>query len=273
MLLIPKDTCRKGGVLSFYLHESLTYKRFVNPSDFEWAIVEICFNNSQFNNFYLVYRPHVNKVSKFFQELENRSQFMRKLKYAIVLFGDFNIDSLKHTFDKRTYENVLSAYDYKRVNSEPTRLTPTSSTCIDHLITFYHVEHKTINATISDHFLVLGKIPGFITEPEWNEPKTINARNLKKSKVKAHWTFCSFLDQNLEKLDRNHENFLRKISKTILEGVDKFAFLATVKIQHNSNDWILNENKDAITKKTNYFNQACNRQVMLIMIRTRGKRV
>ena len=36
-------------------------------------------------------------------------------------FGDFKIESLKHSIDKTSYEYVLS-YNYKRQNSEPTRV-------------------------------------------------------------------------------------------------------------------------------------------------------
>ena len=66
-------------------------------------------------------------------------------------------------------------------------------------------------------------------------------------------------------------NFIEKISKTILACVDKFAPLITVKLQHISNDWIANEIEKAITKRDNYFIYGCNRQVALIKICTRDK--
>ena len=102
----------------------------------------------------------------------------RKLKNDTVLFGDFNIDCLKNSLDRTNYENILSAYNYKRQNSEPTRVTATSST--DHLITSYQVERKTIKSTISDHYSVLAEIPGIKTVPVSSDTKTINVRNLKK---------------------------------------------------------------------------------------------
>ena len=118
-------------------------------------------------------------MSHFLSEFENLLQFLRKLKNDTVLFGDFNIDCLKYSLDRTNYENILSAYNYKRQNSEPTRVTATSSTCIDHLITSYQVEHKTIKSTINDHYSVLAETPGIKTVPVSSDTKTINVRNLK----------------------------------------------------------------------------------------------
>ena len=116
-----------------------------------------------------MYRPHINKMSHFLPEFENLLQFLRKLKYDTVLFGDFNIDSLKYSTDRINYDNILSAYNFKRQNNEPTRVTATSSTCIDHLITSYQVENKTIKSTISDHYSVMGEIPGILTGTKRNK--------------------------------------------------------------------------------------------------------
>ena len=140
----------------------------------------------------------MNKLSNFLPEFENLLQLIRKLRYDTVLFGDFNIDSLKHLIDKTNYENDLSAYNYKRQNSEHTRVTSTSPTCIDHLITKYQVEHKTIKTTISYHYSVLGEIPGIITQPESNQPKTINVSNLKNQWLKLIELFASFTPERKE---------------------------------------------------------------------------
>ena len=69
--------------------------------------------------------------------------------------------------------------------------------------------------------------------------------------------FSFLLDQKLRKLDPECDNLVEKISKTILECVDKFAPLTAVKRrqQHNSNDWITNEIRNAITKKDKLFHQ------------------
>lgn len=253
LLSIPRDTGRKRGGLGFYVHESLTYKRIDYTSKIECAIIEICFNDNQYRNICLVYRPHINKMSHFLPEFENLLQFLRKLKYDTVLFGDFNIDSLKYSTDRINYDNVLSAYNFKRQNNEPTRVTATSSTCIDHLITSYQVENKTIKSTISDHYSVMGEIPGILTAPELNEIRTTNVRNLKKIKGENSLNFLFLLDQKLKKLDPNCGHYVQNISKTTMECVDRFAPLTTVKIKQYSNDWITNKVKNAITKRNKLF--------------------
>ena len=61
------------------------------------------------------------------------------------------------------------------------------------------------------------------------------------------------LRKKLKRLDPKCDNFIGKNSKTILECVNKFAFLTTVQIQKNSNDWLTNEIKRVILKSDNLF--------------------
>ena len=81
------------------------------------------------------------------------------LKYELYLFGDFNIDTLKDETNNNRYENILIANDLAVQNSEPTRVTPQSKTCLDHFISSSPTDTITLKTTISDHYTILGKIP------------------------------------------------------------------------------------------------------------------
>ena len=71
-----------------------------------------------------------------------------------MLFGDFNINTLKDDLDEKKYVALLEAYDFEIQNNIPTRVTPTSKSCIDHMITQNVVCTETLPTTISDHSTV-----------------------------------------------------------------------------------------------------------------------
>ena len=75
-----------------------------------------------------------------------------------MTFGDFNIDTLVESEEMKDYENLLTAFDYRKQNILPTRVTPTSATCLDHVIASISVSTETVNTSFSDDFTVLGEL-------------------------------------------------------------------------------------------------------------------
>ena len=103
LLSKPRDTGRKRGVLGFYIHQSLRYKQIDYHSDFECAVVEVCFNYNQYRNICLVYRPHINRMSHFLSEFENLLQFLRKLKLILFCLGILTLNvSSTHWIEQTT---------------------------------------------------------------------------------------------------------------------------------------------------------------------------
>ena len=88
------------------------------------------------------------------QAIEHLLMFLRNLKHDTILRGDFNIDTIKDSKEKLDFENLLLAYDFKQQKSDPSRVTPTSATCIDHISISYQMNTETIKTTISDHYTV-----------------------------------------------------------------------------------------------------------------------
>ena len=66
-------------------------------------------------------------------------EFLQRLQIDTILCGDFNIDTIKESKEKSDYKRLLLAFDYKRQSCEPTRVTPTSATCLDHIVTSYQI--------------------------------------------------------------------------------------------------------------------------------------
>ena len=96
------------------------------------------------------------ELTTFFPGFKLLLLFLGRLKHVFI-FGGFNIDTIKDSADKILNESLLLTYNFRRQNSEPTQVTPTSSTCLDHNITSYQTVHQTEKNTTSGHYTVLGE--------------------------------------------------------------------------------------------------------------------
>ena len=110
-------------------------------------------------NFCVVYWPDGVKFTVFLGFFESLLLFLKRLKHDCTLFEDFNIDNLTHDNEKQNYVNLLAAYGYEIQNSLPTRVTTTSSSCLDHVISCFPIESKTVKVTISDHYALQSEVP------------------------------------------------------------------------------------------------------------------
>ena len=84
----------------------------------------------------VIYRhPHDNH-SEFFLKLQSVAESILK-KSNLIILGDTNIDiSANNTcLHAKTYQDILLGLDLKNIISRPTRITNTSATIIDHIIT------------------------------------------------------------------------------------------------------------------------------------------
>ena len=125
------------------------------------------------------------KMKQFLPDLENLLNFLRSLNDDSMIFGDFNIDTLVESKEMKDYKNLLTAFYYRKQNILLTRVTPTSATCLDHVITSFSVSTETVNTSFSDHYTVLGEITvSFEKTKENTTPKFWrNLRNIKNEKA------------------------------------------------------------------------------------------
>ena len=190
--------------------------------------------------FCVVYRPQSHRMKYFLRDFEDLLQFSRTLKYDSILFDDFNNDTIKESKDQSDYENLITAYCVRRQNSEPTRVTPTSSTCLDHLLTGLPIKAKQLK---QHSYTAVGEIHIDTTCFREKQHFFFKTRNPKKIKRDKAVNFLFLLDQNLIKLEEEKLT-IDIISRTILDCVDRFApkRYALHKISP-SNDWIKKASK------------------------------
>ena len=73
----------------------------------------------------------------------------------MIICGDFKTNISGNNNQVKNYKNLLENFGLQYNNLEPTRVTATTSTCIDHMISNSQYENKTIESSISDHFPIL----------------------------------------------------------------------------------------------------------------------
>ena len=111
------------------------------------------------------------------------------------------LTQLKYHRTNRIMRSYFLAFDFKGQNVEPTRVTPTPATCLNHIVISYQINTEIIKTTISDHFIVLGALPCVIVKESKNREIKQLSRDLRKTKGGNALSFLFLPDQTLKKLE------------------------------------------------------------------------
>lgn len=182
--VVRKDRSRKGGGVCIYLRNSINYlnRNDLVPVDLEAVCLEIIKPNSRPFVVVAVYRPP-DSSSDFFEYFENLVKVIDNEDKELFILGDLNCDLLKATPDQPTKKllSLLELYQLSQLIKEPTRITRTSSTLLDHFVTS-NPEKITISGVVhtgvSDHSLIFA-IRKINISPKI-KATTIQIRNMKK---------------------------------------------------------------------------------------------
>ena len=237
----PRTSGQERGGVAFYVQEDINYRVVEFQCEIECLIIQTTFHAKIIRNFCVIYRPHSLKIPTFLQAFDYLLEFSRNLKHNTIFSGDFNNDTIKDSKEKLDYENLLLAYDFERQNSDPTRVTPTYTTCLDHISTSYQINTETMKTTItiSDHYTVVGTIPGVIMKETQKIEVKQTYRDMRQIKGENAFNFLFALDQALKKFEPSKQFDLETIAKLIMRCVNKFAQEQRTTVRKVSNEWIL----------------------------------
>ena len=254
----PRTNGQLRGGVGIYVSNQLSMHPIHFETNLECLIMKILFNENDTKIICILYRPDSVKINFFLDEFEKLLAFLHEQKHDIILFGDFNIDTLVESCDLWKYKNVLNSYSLSIRNFLPTRVTATSATCLDHAITFFPVNTKTIKMTISDHYAVEMELDfcSAINKTDENIFKTRCLQNIKGPKA---LNFLFLLDQKLRSIDETvevNEHALR-ITQAIQSCVDRFAPEKVRKFKQGT--WITCKIKNQIRRRNKFFQRMiCN---------------
>ena len=177
---------RKGGGVSFYIHNSLSFRVLpnlcINSTDIEFLSIEISLNDQRNTLASVLYRPPSGKIEPFENFLSKLLSSVQNSNKNLHIAGDFNLNLLDHDSNKKVHDffNIIYRNSMIPTINKPTRVTRTTATAIDHILTNCFIDRifKTaiFKSDISDHFPICFIIPSMKTKTK-NETSFLYKRN------------------------------------------------------------------------------------------------
>jgi exonuclease III len=161
--VVRKDRSRNGGGVCIYLRSSINYKirSDLIPPELEAVCLEITKPQSKPFIVTTIYRPP-NANADFFDHLEKLIKQIDDENKEMYILGDLNCNLLeeKALFNMATNKlnSLYELYQLSQLINEPTRVTMTTSSLIDHVVTNTpeKISHSgVVHTGISDHSLLL----------------------------------------------------------------------------------------------------------------------
>ena len=271
-----------GGV-GIYISNKMTYTvkkdLALNTEGCEDLWLDIDIKNKRGDTFPkfivgVIYRHPDHQYIDFLSNFCNTLHSLNKIKANYIIVGDFNINLMKYKLvsNVTNYVNSLNSMGCKFFTDKPTRVTSSTSTCIDHVysnIDTEHIENHILISDASDHFSTLTKIHGAKTHR--NEEPDIYRRKTNLSDIE--WgNFNAELNLNLhQKLshlsqpyDVNH--IADQISGVYKDLIDKYMPLKKLTRREKrffKKPWITRAIQASIAKKNILFRKSKSTPTLL----------
>ena len=156
----PKSIKQRGGGIAIYIKGNIPYKYNLNVSHSdqhsEIMVLTLNFKQSKKIDLIVVYRPPSGKPEECFERL-TKIYDEHDHHHEIIILGDFNLDySNERPKRHPILKNFESHTGLNQVITTPTRITPTTRTCLDLIFTnCSHVQSAgSLNLNYSDHLPV-----------------------------------------------------------------------------------------------------------------------
>ena len=251
--IVRKDRSRNGGGVCIYLRSSINYKvrNYLVPTELEAVCVEIIKPHSKPFLVTTVYRPP-SALSEFFDHFEKLIKAVDNENKEMYILGDLNCNMLKTNNDSniptKKIKSLYELYQLTQLIDEATRITPTTTSLIDHIVT--NMPEKisdsgVIHTGISDHSLVFAIRKSSIVAKQEN---TLEIRFIEEL-LKQHWEYVYFFADD--------PNAMWEIWKNLfLEVLDKHAPLQQKKIRSKKVPWITSDIKKLMNTRDKFKRKA-----------------
>ena len=175
----------------------------------------------------VVYRHPNANIKDFIDHFNDTLQKINEKNINCVILGDFNINILQHRNESAaSYINMLNSNGFFSLLNKPTRITDSSASLIDHVITNNikcHVTPGIMNYQITDH------LPTFIALKNIKKPSSNSVKFYRCMKQFDSTKFCQDLQISLE----NFVNDMPELNLLNFNGAFQL-FLNTLHIEINA---------------------------------------
>ena len=198
----PRLNCwRRPGGLVFYITVEVSYRPIKYASEIECSIIKV----------------GLDKRTKCICVLYCKvNHFSRILRIYFILSTQSSMKRLCSGIPTKTHssiiliipdlQNLLTAFRFEVRKYSPTRITPTSKNCLDHVIMQKLILADTIKTTISDHYTVTADmVMKQIGQGNENQTPMLTIQNLDNLKNGRALNFLFFLSHDSVKLPELHQ--------------------------------------------------------------------
>lgn len=222
-------THRTGGGVCILLQEHLTYKEVNALKDMTIEyVLEVCACELIEENILLITMYwNSREEDVFYNQLKLILNYINNKysKFKVIIGGDFNIDVLDNNLKTNNFLNFMREYKFSQYIKEPTRVTPTSSTCIDLIFTNFN-DGKFFTTVeelgFSDHkgTIIHLNIPNQIKQRVWSTKKRFfNQNNMQKFKLKLNTTNWDEIILNNKNINENYNMFNNTLTDILNECI------------------------------------------------------
>lgn len=211
---VNRTTTQSGGVCIFVKNE-LSTNEIISEDSLEtsWLGIKIMKHNL---NIFGIYRSPSSNQEQFLQKFENILSNNSKN----IIIGDFNLDLLKQNTTNTKYLEIIENYGHTILNkinkNHPTRLTSSTSTIIDHIITdcFKFSYQLTLSdSSISDHKQITLNVT--TTQPINRRQMMTEQTIINYEKIIATNVLSNLQPNNMDAFVSSLQNIIKENTKTI----------------------------------------------------------
>jgi exonuclease III len=252
--LFRKDREGRGGGVAIYVRNDVNFidKSVTLKNDIEAVLIEVVTKTNDPNILLsCLYRPP-NSSTEIFDNIVDYIEALFSQGKEVVLLGDLNYD---YKFDETLSDNPIhlmeNLFGMKQIIQSPTRVTTTSSTLIDIILTSCPERHAYTGVqdiSLSDHFMTYTILDISHKKREHREVCYRNYTKFDDEKCKNEFTdlfskvdhiFLDKLDTEINETDIDECWEIWKCN--FLQISDKHAPFTIKRMKNRSNPWITHD--------------------------------
>ena len=228
--LLHNDSPTNAGGVAIYIAVSITFKYLpdlqINIKGCENIWIKLCQSNIVIET---IYRHPQNDAHTFLDTLDQHLDLLKNNKEFLI--GDLNINistsasRSNYAFD---YLNVLASHGYFPLITLTTRVTNSSATTLDHIITndnLHTLKPGVIRADLSDHYPIFCTISNIASKRTSQAVYQHNFANFKPDEfcTDLYDQLSSFLELHDSLHIDNFNHVFNKFIVTITHAINKHA--------------------------------------------------
>ena len=233
---------------------NITERKDVDTGTIEAICIEVKKPKAKAFAILASYRPPGSQDSHFFQTIETAIAKLDSEDKEVIIIGDLNCNFLAARPDRNTenLKSIIEVYQMKQLISEPTRLTESSQTLIDVILTNKPnriVSSGVLHVSISDHSLIYTVRK--ISVPTQNNHKYQSMRSFKKFNSDSFRNDLKNQSWNTLLMINDPNEMWKAWKEMFLPVADKHAPLKLKRIKNKPSPWITTKVKNLMNKRDN----------------------